>query len=238
MKQFMRFLKQSTQFKCVMIFLVLLVFVFCSQSFCLLNAEENKPIVIFLNGTSSAGKSSVATKLLERLDGPFLRVGLDWYGDVLSPKFQCGGEHADQGYTFVHTEDEIGPLTSIKTGAVGLQLDSAAHRAMKVFLDSGFSLVIDEVLFEDASFKDYLTVLKEYCVYFIAIKPTKEVVAQREMNRGNRVLGFARGLYDAVYSNKIYDLEIDSSELTTEETVEIILEYVKKNPSPMAFKSN
>jgi chloramphenicol 3-O phosphotransferase len=217
---------------------IILIFLFYSQLSCNLKADENKPVVIFLNGTSSAGKSSIAIKLLEQLHDPFLKVGIDWYVDVLNPTFLVDGENADQGYKFTCTEDEKGPLTTVKRGPLAVQLDFAAHKAMKVFLDNKFNLIIDEVLFEDENFKDYLSVFQEYCVYFIAIKPNVEVAEYREINRGDRVRGLARGLYNTVYSNKIYDLEIDSSKLTPQESAMVIIDFMQLNPNPTAFKSN
>lgn len=212
--------------------------IFCFFAPFHLNASEGKPVVIFLNGTSSAGKTSIAIKLIEQLEEPYLRVGVDWYSDVFNPKYQCGGKYADIGHRFVFSEDEKGPLTTIKAGPVGLRLCSAAHRAMKVFLDHNFNLIIDEVLFDDVGYQDYLSLLQEYRVYFIAIKPPIEIAQQREEERGNRGLGLARGLYDIVYSNKVYDLEIDSSKLNPDESARLIINFIKTNPHSIAFNAN
>lgn len=226
------FLTDSLKF--LIIFTVLFGFQFSGS----LKAEEDKPIIIFLNGTSSAGKSSIAIKLLEQLHDPFLRVGFDWYVDILNPKFLIDGENADQGYKFIYSKDDKGLLTTIKRGPLAVKLDCVAHKAMKFFLDNKFNLIIDEVLFDEDSFKDYLSVFQNCCVYFIAIKPRIEVAEYREIARGDRVQGLARGLYHVVYTNKIYDLEIDSSELSPEESTRIIMDFMKLNPHPTAFQSN
>ena len=51
-------------------------------------------------------------------------------------------------------------------------------------------------------------------------------------------MGLARGLYDAVYENKIFDLVVDSSHLTPEESAQMILDYIQANPQPTAFRKN
>jgi len=213
---------------------IIIAFICFPQFSCYLKAEENKAFVIFLNGTSSAGKSSIAIKLLEQLHDPFLRVGVDWYIDCLNPKFLMDGENADQGYKFISVKG----LTTVKKGSLARRLDDAAHNAMKIFLQSGFNLIVDEVLFDDKDLKNYLSVFQEYCVYFIFIKPPIEVAEHREIERGDRVLGLARGLYDEVYSNKICDLEIDSAKLTPEESAKVIIDFIKSNANPTAFKSH
>jgi chloramphenicol 3-O phosphotransferase len=217
---------------------IIIALVFALASTWQLQAEDNKPIVIFLNGTSSAGKSSIADKLLEQLEEPFLKVGIDWYIGCLSPHFFEYGKHADQCYKFVTTKDDKGFVTTVEKGPVGSRLDLAAHKAMKVFLQQGFNLVIDEVLFDDESFQDYLSVFDEYRVYFIAIQPSIEAAELREIKRGDRVLGLARGLYHQTYSNKKYDLILDTTDITSQEAAKMVIDYMTLNPNPTAFQSN
>ena len=52
------------------------------------------------------------------------------------------------------------------------------------------------------------------------------------------MLGLARGLYDNVYQNKVFDIEIDTSRLTSEEAAQTIIQYVHNNPHPQALKEN
>jgi chloramphenicol 3-O phosphotransferase len=63
-----------------------------------------------------------------------------------------------------------------------------------------------------------------------------EVAEQREKAREGRMLGLARGLYDEVYRNKVYDLEIDTSSLTPEEAAQMVIQYIDAHPCPQAFE--
>jgi chloramphenicol 3-O phosphotransferase len=218
--------------KNIVILLVCLIYTCSSYS------AENKPFVIFLNGTSSAGKSSIAHELQEQIKEPTLHTGLDHFLAMLPQKHLVFGKEADQGFKFVPTTDGKHPITNVEVGPVGFQLYSAMHRSMKALIDANFNLIIDDVLFFNEVLQDYIRVFQGYKVYFISVKPPVEVAAQRELDRGDRVIGLARGSYDAVYSNKIIDMEIDSSKTTPEQSAKLILDYVKEHPHPTAFNSN
>ncbi|MBA3237554.1 MAG: zeta toxin family protein [Parachlamydiaceae bacterium] len=203
--------------------------------------EYNDPkeqVIIFLNGTSSAGKSSIAFKLQEHFKEPMLHVGCDHFSAMMHPKYFSNGLHADQGYSLIPETSKPMPAFSIHKGPVGYQLSYAMHRAMKSLADNGFDLVIDEVLFAEDDFLDYQNIFHDYRVYFIAVKPPLEVVEQREIERGDRVIGLARGLYDHVYMNKSYDMEIDSSKMTPDESATEIMEYIDAHPYPRGLQSN
>lgn len=196
--------------------------------------DSKTPIIIFLNGTSSAGKSTLALELQKVLP-PSLHVGIDHFFVMLPPDYVFGGSHALEG---IYLEFEDDQNTTVKTGPVGKQLAYAMHRSIKALHDSQFNLIIDELLFDKDTFKDYLELFHDCTVYFIAVKPPLEVVQQREQMRQDRVPGMAKGLYEATYADKIYDLEIDTSLLTPQESTKKIIDYIEANPNPQAFNQN
>jgi chloramphenicol 3-O phosphotransferase len=200
--------------------------------------ESKDRVIIFLNGTSSAGKSSIAYKLQEHSNEPMLHVGCDHFFGMMHPKYFSNDLNADQGYSFIRDTSKSMPVFTVQKGPVGQQLSHAMHRAMKTLADNGFNLVIDEVLFAEEDFLDYQNVFHDYRVYFIAVKPPLEVVEQRESDRGDRLIGLARGLYDLVYLNKSYDMKIDSSKMTPDESARAIMEYIDTHPHPKGLQSN
>jgi chloramphenicol 3-O phosphotransferase len=46
-----------------------------------------------------------------------------------------------------------------------------------------------------------------------------KILEEREKERGDRVLGRARGLYDLVHSFSNYDVTVDTSKLSVEECI-------------------
>lgn len=217
----------------ILLHLLFAVFVFSGIE--ALEKCPDKQTIIFLNGTSSAGKSSIASKLQE-ICHPSLHVGFDNFFVMLSPSYLFGGVNDAQGFSFEQKQDDKGFISSVKTGPVARELCLGLHRAIKAFADRGFNLIIDEILIAPEDLTDYAELFREYTVYFISVKPPLEVAVQRERERGDRILGFARGMYDLVYSYEFVDLEIDSSKNSPEESARQIIEFVRNNPSPKAFQ--
>lgn len=205
-----------------------------------LMANENfdgKPFIIFLNGSCSAGKSSIASQL-QRMVHPSLHVGMDHYIKMMDRDYFDKGPFASQGFYFEKDPENPSIITHIKLGPVGEQFTYAMRRSIKALIDNQFNLIIEELLFDDKAFKDYLELFRDYKVYFIAIKPPLQIAEQREKERGNRIIGLAKAQYDHVYKNKIFDLEIDSSLCSPRECADKIMEFIQNQPNPRAFQSN
>jgi len=214
--------------------------VLCSLLFAFptLGADENGPFIILLNGTSSAGKSSIAAKLQEQCPDPLWYTGLDAMLSSIQRRYDEDGPQSKEGFQFIHGHDAQGPIVSYKEGPLGRKICHAWHASLKTLAENGMSVVIDEVLFSEPLFQDYLEQLKNVRVYFIAVKPPVEVAQKREKERGDRLIGLARGLYEISYANKIHDLEIDSSKMSPEAAATLILDFIKTHPKPMAFAAN
>lgn len=191
-------------------------------------------MIILLNGTSSSGKSTIAKSIQKFVDQPYLHVGLDLFADTLPPSYIMYGERSHEGYQFLESP---GPAVTIRMGPVAKKLANALHKSIQVLLQSGFNLIIDEVLFEEEDFQDYLEILKGYRVLFVGIILPLEVAEQRERDRKDRVVGLARGLNELVHQGKTYDLIIDSSKMTPEESAKFILQHLATPFSSKMFQN-
>lgn len=72
-------------------------------------------MIIFLNATSSSGKSSVAEELQKQCDSPLLHFGIDTLFDALPKRFVGQTEEAKQGFFYDMTggtlqKIEVGPF--------------------------------------------------------------------------------------------------------------------------------
>lgn len=195
-------------------------------------------MIIFLNGTSSAGKTSTAKKIQELFPEPMLHIGIDHFVFSTDPRFFGSGAESHLGYQFIRKDDSLGPKIVIQKGPFGKQLSQALHRTMRVIADERIHLIIDDLLFTEEDFKDYLELFEDLEVYFVSLKPPMHVALAREKERGDRGIGLTRGLYDLVYQDKIFDLELDTSKMTPGESAQAILDYTKKHPHPTAFQKN
>ncbi|MDR3646871.1 MAG: AAA family ATPase [Candidatus Babeliales bacterium] len=196
--------------------------------------------VIILNGTSSVGKSTIQKKVQELFNEPYLRMGLDDLAFLPDNYISINGPvaPADKGI-YLETK-EIGghKVVYINYGEVAQKMMRGIHRTFAAFASSGNNIIIDYILYDPMWLKDLTNVLKDYKVYFIGVHSPLEIIEQREKERGNRLLGHARSHYNTVHKNLIYDLELDSSKLTPEESALEIKKYIAENPKPLAFKKN
>lgn len=201
-----------------------------------LNHVENKPFIIFLNGTSSSGKTSISRALQELHQEPLIYTGIDsFFLDMLPSHFMFNGPRAQEGLFFEITESKEQSV-KLHIGEYGKRLFKAMPLCIKALADMGNKIIVDEVLFENDRLTDYLEVLKDHTVYFIGINAPVEVIENREHARKDRIIGLGRSLIDLVHSHgKKYDLEIDTSKMTSQEAAQAILDYISQNPCPSAF---
>ncbi len=206
-----------------------------SRLIALYSSQRERPIVIFLNGTSSAGKTSIAKQIQNLSERAFLYAGIDHFIAMMPPSYMPEGKNAHLGFKVtVHP----GPVRTVEVGLVAQRFIHAMHRSIKTMLDQGFNVILDEVLISKEDFDDYLNLFKGVHVLFVSINPPLEITEQREKARGYREHGFARGFYAHVHQGKTYDLEIDSSKSTPEQSAKQILDYLFSHSTLTAFESH
>ncbi|MFI5888152.1 chloramphenicol phosphotransferase CPT family protein [Streptomyces sp. NPDC051554] len=170
--------------------------------------------IIFLNGTSSSGKSSVARELLEILDdGVFFHLAVDAFNAMRS-KRELGAEELD---------------TALRRTRMGF------HRSIAAMAEAGNDIVVDHVLSEPWRLLDCLTVLRPEDVLFVGVHCPLDELERREQDRGDRPLGLAANQYHLVHHHGDYDLECDTSTVSPRECAQQIKEFLPRRPSPTAF---
>ena len=177
--------------------------------------------VIVLNGTSSAGKSTLMRALQARLDGPWLGVGIDTVVFAL-PKRYLDPPAWGEVFRYVPAEDGAAAPFRIETGEFGLRLVDGLHRMVASLADAGLSVIVDHVLLEPAWRPDLEARLAGHDVLFVGVRCPLEVVVERERARRDRTLGQAAAQWDVVHRAGGYDLEVDTSELSPEAAAKAI----------------
>ena len=194
-------------------------------------------MIILLNGTSSAGKTTIARIVQEKYPGVLLLYGVDSMVQTAFPAKCDYPPYDEQAIKVMMSETAGQPSAKLIVSPYVYPIYEAAVRFYKLLSGRGYDIIIDELLFDDNRIKSYFDILIGETVYFIGIKPDKEVVIKREQERGNRLLGLAAGLYHEVYNPIFsYDLLIDSGKLTPEASAELILSYITGNNRPRGFK--
>ncbi|MBI5965979.1 MAG: AAA family ATPase [Chloroflexi bacterium] len=178
--------------------------------------------IIFLNGTSSSGKTSLLKALQNQLREPYLDMGIDRFIWMLPKRY------LDRPLW----DDVLGKAHH--SGPVGLILFSGMHHAIAAAASRGNNVVADHVFVEKAWADECANLFADMNAYLIGIHCPLEVLEQRERGRKDRTLGQARAQFDVIHRYTKYDLEVDTSLLTPEQCAQKIIERLQS--PPVAFK--
>lgn len=109
-----------------------------------MTGDMSKAHIIFLNGTSSAGKGIIAAALLESLPTPYVHVGFDDFIRLTrSPAY-----YGEQGFQLLEENDGLGTRYTMAIGALGERFFSGMHHAVASFAAAGNNLIVDTVLWD------------------------------------------------------------------------------------------
>jgi len=180
--------------------------------------------IIILNGASSSGKTSILAALQKQLAEPYLNAGIDKFIWMLP------GRYLDRPLW----DDVLGRATN--AGPLGHQLFSGMHHAIAALARTGNNVIADHVLVEPAWVSECARLFADLHAYLIGIRCPLEVLEEREKARRDRTLGQARAQYLIVHAHRAYDLEVDTSVLSTDDCVRRIQQRIEDSDPPHAFK--
>jgi chloramphenicol 3-O phosphotransferase len=166
--------------------------------------------IVFLNGTSSSGKTSVARALRQVLAEPYFYVAADQFSAMLP------GQPVDAG-----------PY---------LALFSAMHRSLAALAAAGANVVVDHVVGNKTWLKECVDLLSGYRVLFVGVLCPPDELERRERERGDRRIGQAGDQLGFVHAHGLYDLEVDTSTATPEDCALRIKRRLEAGPPPTAFR--
>lgn len=165
--------------------------------------------IILLNGAGSAGKSSIARALQALAEVPLLHVQMDTFLDMMPEPLQT---HAD-GISYEEGETDGRPSVAVKVGPVGARVLHGMRHAIAAMAGQGNNLIVDDVLC-DGEIRDYRQLLSSHDLRVVGVFAPLHVLEQREVERGDRLIGLARWQFDRVHRGIDYDLTVDSGVLS------------------------
>jgi chloramphenicol 3-O phosphotransferase len=178
------------------------------------------PDVLFVNGASSAGKTSLIRAVQDLVPVPYLHVGLDhFFASVPEPWGGGPGRYSGAGFAYQACERSADglPRTEITVGPAGAAMLAAYRRSLVTLLEHGCRLAIDELLLSDEIGTDYLALLAPYDVRFVLVTAGADCLEERCAAR-NYQPGFGRwSLAAASHLPRGYHLTFDSEQMTTQE---------------------
>lgn len=101
----------------------------------------------------------------------------------------------------------------VKTGPmVEMFFHDHIPRVVQLLADLGHDIIVDEVIFDKASFDQYLQRLRDHTVYVVQVACNIDVLLERERLRGDRAIGLANDQFDRLQSYAYdYDLIVDTT---------------------------
>ncbi|MEU1691293.1 chloramphenicol phosphotransferase CPT family protein [Streptomyces hirsutus] len=170
--------------------------------------------IIFLDGTSGSGRTSIARELLDILDdGVLFHLAADGFSAMRTGR-ELRTERLD---------------TTLRPTGEG------RHRSIAALARVGDDIVVDHVLSEPWRLPDCPTVLPPEDVLFAGVHGPPDEPTRREPARGDRPPGFAAHQYDLVHAHGDYDLACDTGTESPRECARRIKDFLPHRPGPTAF---
>lgn len=142
--------------------------------------------IVFLNGVSSSGKTSIANELVKKMPNYF-QISLDAFDHFI----ECMEDRENKHLIPVETEYFF-------------------HRTIAMFSDKGINLIVDHILHDDFTKKDFFEVLSDYPLLLVGVHCPLEELERREVTRGDRTIGLAKKQLEYVHKNQKYDIEVNT----------------------------
>lgn len=192
--------------------------------------------IVLLNGTSSAGKTTIALALQDVLEPPYLHTGIDQFLIERLPRrlivYSDGVHPVDaEGWLAIFRDDM---LMEVRIGPLGIKWIEGMYRAVATLAELGQNVILDDVIYDPRVLNAALQILPPEKVFFIGIRCPLHIAEQREAQR-QRAKGGARFFHDLVHTHELYDFEVDSAVHSASECAHLIQNYVASEPIPKAF---
>lgn len=163
--------------------------------------------IIFLNGTSSAGKSTLAKALREALPEPFCYYASDQLADAGFRVLKRGMHHGMRGERN--------------------RFFDGFHRSIAAFAEAGNDLIVEHIVEEKSWAEDLRTRTAHLDVFWVGVHAPIEDLERRERERGDRTIGEAR-FHLKTHDYCAYDLEVDTRDPTDQVVARIVDAWLKR----------
>ncbi len=173
-------------------------------------SDEEPGLIVFLNGTSSSGKTTIGNELTRRLFG-FEYMSIDEYWG------------RDQTLADQLQQKNVQGILEATTNVVYAFHNSIAFRAV-----AGRNVIVDHVL-ENSEWAEHCgTTLAPYKILLVGVYCPPDIAITRERERGDRIEGTAHYQFPIVHMNKSYDITVDTSVLSPEQCADQIVYAIER----------
>jgi chloramphenicol 3-O phosphotransferase len=178
--------------------------------------------IIFLNGASSSGKTTLGRVLRALLDKPYFYLSSDQLVEArVLPRVDRS------------TSEGMWAWRTIRP-----HFFEAFHNCIAAFATAGIDLIVEHVLEFKSWYEDCVRLLNPFGVFHVGIHCPMEELERTERTRGNRWIGEGRShIEDGIHTWGPYDFELDSSLQTVEDGARMIIDAYSRRSTNSAFSN-
>jgi chloramphenicol 3-O phosphotransferase len=173
-----------------------------------------KGTIIVLNGVSSSGKSSLAKELTKLLPD-FFAFSIDDF-DIVIEKLED------------REEERLIPI----------ETEYFYYKNVAMFSDRGVNLILDQIIHDPLTLKNFYEALKGYPVLFVGVHCPVDELLHREQLRGDRRTGLAASQLEYVHKQEIYDVEVNTFNHSLSECAKEIADRLKSTTPLIGFEKS
>lgn len=184
--------------------------------------------ILYLNGPSSSGKTTLAKALQHAFEDLFLHVSIDriiaWMPEKVN---NWTGGKAPLGFSWKESKDESGNLIQeLQAGPYAEKIAKTFQEVVLTLAKMGHHLIIDDISLGAKQLDEWKQILRDFKVLWVGVNAPLDILEQREKERGNRIVGSARGQFHKVHTGSTYDLSIDTHHGTLDENITKIKQLI------------
>jgi chloramphenicol 3-O phosphotransferase len=154
--------------------------------------------IVVLNGPSSAGKSTLARAIRDKLGAGAVALAVDDF------------------FGFVHRD-------ASRSWRLFDALTIAMFASASAFATRGFDVIVDTVFERPES----LATAISHGARLVAVTCPLEVLEQRERDRGDRTIGQARAQHEYVFQRATYELTLDTAKQSVDECADRVIAILR-----------
>lgn len=172
--------------------------------------------IIFLNGASSTGKTSIVKALQDLLEDNYLHIGIDKFLGMMPEKANDWvGETVKDGFYWQQTQLADGTQAyRVTAGTYGKQVNDAYRQCTANLAQMGLKIIVDDIINGNEELQLWKILLKSYRVIYVGVFCDEDTLKRREKSRGDRKIGTAIEQNHRVHQNIDYDFTVNTTNIS------------------------
>lgn len=184
-------------------------------------------LIVFLNGTSSSGKTSISKELLKISNHDFSYLSVDDFSKGITNSFV---------EMFPKFNEEIEENQNKANEILTTPLVNLFHATIKYFALTGKRVIVDSVIESKYWMNECLELMGDLNVVFVGVQCPLDELERRELARGDRYTGLAKSQYDKIHSHGDYDLTVNTFDSSIHDCAMEILTFINSNKVGSALR--